>query len=419
MQPRRCGKNVASMVVVLVTALLGCSAPAAVAGDRLPRILGQLQSLPSPAGPQSSEPRLSAGPDGQVVMSWLEARQESGHRLRWASLRDGRWSKPGTVVEGDSFFVNWADFPSVRPVGRHGLVAHWLWRSGPDTYAYDVRLCRSNDGGRTWTRIVTPHHDSTQAEHGFASLASSDAGVHAVWLNGQHFVGYAESQGPGPDMTLHAAVLDAAGVTQNEEELDARACDCCQTAAVATTRGLLVAYRDRSPDEVRDISLVRFEGGRWTEPYPLHPDGWKIAGCPVNGPAMDAAADHVAVVWFTAAADTPRVLVAFSDDGGQRFALPVRADGGNPIGRVGITLLPDGSSLVSWLESGAKEARIMARQVAADGELGALTPITRTSAARASGVPQVARARQEVIFAWTETSSGPRIRVARARLVAH
>jgi len=352
-------------------------------------------------------------------MSWLEARQESGHRLRWASLRDGRWSKPGTVVEGDSFFVNWADFPSVRPVGRHGLVAHWLWRSGPDTYAYDVRLCRSNDGGRTWTRIVTPHHDSTQTEHGFASLASSDAGVHAVWLNGQHFVGYAESQGPGPDMTLHAAVLDAAGVTQNEEELDARACDCCQTAAVATTRGLLVAYRDRSPDEVRDISLVRFEGGRWTEPYPLHPDGWKIAGCPVNGPAMDAAADHVAVVWFTAAADTPRVLVAFSDDGGQRFALPVRADGGNPIGRVGITLLPDGSSLVSWLESGAKEARIMARQVAADGELGALTPITRTSAARASGVPQVARARQEVIFAWTETSSGPRIRVARARLVAH
>ena len=84
-----------------------------------------------------------------------------------------------------------------------------------------------------------------------------------------------------------------AGVAENEEELDARVCDCCQTAAVATQRGLLVAYRDRGPDEVRDISVVRFESGRWTEPHPLHSDGWKIAGCPVNGPAMDATSDHV------------------------------------------------------------------------------------------------------------------------------
>ena len=163
---------------------------------------------------------------------------------------------------------------------------------------------------------------------------------------------------------------------------------------------------------------MRFEDGRWTQPYALHSDGWKITGCPVNGPAMDAAEDHVAVGWFTAAADTPRVLVAFSDDGGQGFTPPLRADEGNPIGRGGITLLPDGSALVSWLESGADDARIMARQVAAGGELGAPTPITRTSAARASGVPQVARAGRDVIFAWTETSSGPRIRVARARLNA-
>ena len=29
---------------------------------------------------------------------------------------------------------------------------------------------------------------------------------------------------------------------------------------------MLVAYRDRSESEVRDISVVRFAGGRWSEP---------------------------------------------------------------------------------------------------------------------------------------------------------
>lgn len=49
----------------------------------------------------------------------------------------------------------------------------------------------------------------------------------------------------------------------------------------------------RSCQEVRDMSVVRFAGGRWTEPRTVARDGWQINGCPVNGPAIAAAERQV------------------------------------------------------------------------------------------------------------------------------
>ena len=56
-------------------------------------------------------------------------------------------------------------------------------------------------------------------------------------------------------------------------------------------------------------------------------DGWKIDACPVNGPAVAAAADTVVVAWFTAA-DMPRVRLAYSRDGGRSFAAPIEVASG-------------------------------------------------------------------------------------------
>ncbi|MBK8324866.1 MAG: hypothetical protein IPL06_19860 [Betaproteobacteria bacterium] len=124
---------------------------------------------------------------------------------------------------------------------------------------------------------------------------------------------------------------------------------------------MLVAYRDRSPDEVRDIYLTRREAGGWTPPQPVHSDNWRIAGCPVNSPALAAQHSHVAIAWYTAAADSPRVYVAFSDDAGQRFGPPVRIDEGSAMGRVSVALLADGSALATWLESSGHDALVSGR----------------------------------------------------------
>ena len=156
--------------------------------------------------------------------------------------------------------------------------------------------------------------------------------------------------------------------------------------------GPVVAYRDRTEDEIRDIVVVRQVGGAWTEPTLVHNDGWKIAACPVNGPALAARGDTVAIAWFTGAQDTARVRVAFSVDGGATFAPPVRIDGGAPAGRVGIALDANGDAIVSWLERVPPEdAEVRVRRVARSGEMGAPFTVSRTKAARASGFPRIVR----------------------------
>jgi hypothetical protein len=217
-------------------------------------------------------------------------------------------------------------------------------------------------------------------------------------------------------MTLRYTTVDARGKLFEEILLDGRVCECCQTGAAMTAEGAVVVYRDRSSNEVRDISVVRNVKGRWTEPRTLHEDGWRIEGCPVNGPAIDGDGRRVAVAWFTAAGDRPRANVAFSTDAGATFGRALQFDDGAPLGRVDIVMLPDGAALVVWLERGANGGMIKARRVDTGGALSQSFMVAGTSAARSSGFPRLVRAGDDVIFAWTDASTPSRVRVARAAL---
>ncbi len=304
--------------------------------DSLGSPFSELLELPSPAATGGVTPYLSMGSDGTVLMSWQEP-QASGHALRTARLNGSDWSEPRTIATGDDFFVNWADFPSVIEMPDGSLAAHWLQREGPDTYAYGVRIARSRDGGKSWSSPLTPHLDGTLTEHGFVSLfPTPDGSLAAVWLDGRDFARAAaerealpsgrDAGPPEADMSLRYAEIDEAGEIHAQTLLDARTCDCCQTSAALTSAGPIVVYRDRSEGEIRDISLVRRLDGRWTAPAVLHEDDWHIPACPVNGPAVSAMGDRLAIAWYTAADDVPRVFVAFSEDAGASFGKALRVD---------------------------------------------------------------------------------------------
>ena len=177
-----------------------------------------------------------------------------------------------------------------------------------------------------------------------------------------------------------------------------------------------MVYRDRSEKEVRDISVIRYDKGRWTEPKTIHADGWEINGCPVNGPSVAADGRKVAVAWFTAQGDKPRVNIAFSNDAGANFGPPVQVDDGNPMGRVQVIMLSDGAALVVWLERTAKGGEIRTRRVKADGMRDQSITVGDTSAARAAGFPRMARAGNEVVFAWTESGKPSTVRTAVGKL---
>jgi hypothetical protein len=132
----------------------------------------------------------------------------------------------------------------------------------------------------------------------------------------------------------------------------------------------------------------------------------------VNGPSVSADGRRVAVAWFTAVKDTPRVKVIFSTDAGQTFGSPIQVDEGRPAGRVDVEVLGDGSALVTWLENTANGGEIKIRRVRPDGSRDEAKTLSISSAARTSGFPRAARVGNEVIFAWTQPGKPSRVRTA-------
>lgn len=399
-------------------AALVCAALVGCGTAESPRPVVTAHTLPS--GPGAMAPNLFATASGDVLMSWLE-RDGDGHALKFARLdTGGAWSDPRTIARGTDWFANWADFPAIVETTGGALVAHWLQKSGPATYAYDVMVVRSTDGGATWSEPMRPHDDGTQTEHGFVSLLPLDDGdVQVVWLDGRntHGGGHgAHQHGRGiahGAMTLRTRVLHADGSWGDEESLDDSVCDCCQTTAVSTDRGITVAYRDRTAGEVRDTWLTSRRDGRWTQPAALSDEGWEITACPVNGPMLAARGDRVVAAWFTAADGNARVRAAFSRDGGDSFDAPVDMDAGKALGRVATLWLDDGSALVSWLAAvDGGEAEIRMKRLHPDDGSSPHIVVARSAAARASGFPRIARHGERVLVVWTDPAEPRTLRGA-------
>ncbi len=377
-----------------------------------------IRETESPTNNDSREPELNATHDGRIILSWVEKIDEKRYALR-AAIRDRKgWSDGITVARGDNWFINWADFPSAIALRDGSLAAHWLMKSGKGTYAYDVNISRSSDGGKTWTQPIVPHRDKTQTEHGFVSLiALPDGRLGVVWLDGRNMKDMKESDEhtPAPQsMTLRYTAIDRAGNLSDEAELDDRVCECCQTSAAVTSQGPVAVYRDRSPSEVRDIYIVRQVAGAWSTPQPVYADNWQINGCPVNGPSVAADGRRVVVAWFSSVGDTPRVKIAFSEDAGASFGKPIQVDDGVNAGRVDTLLLPDGSALVCWLSGDTQGGAIKVRRVQADGTLDPSSVIARTDISRSSGFPRMVKFGDEVQFAWTEFGKPSHVRTATA-----
>ena len=355
--------------------------------------------VPVPAAPGASAPRLALDADGVPTLSWTQPEGDD-HVLRYAAWTGAGWSAAQTADAGADRFANGADTPGVTPLssGRH--LAHVPTR-GASSHATDVQVRFAGADG--WSEPALLNTDGVAAEHGFVSaVARAGGGAGVVWLDGRD-QGHGHHGGP---MTLRYAEFSADGARQSEARLDSRVCDCCPTAAVATPDGLVVAYRDRSPDEVRDIAVVRQVDGAWTDPVVPHPDGWRIDGCPVNGPALAARGDRVALAWFSDA-DSSIVRLSVSDDGGASWGAPVRIDDGAPMGQVGVAVLADGRVAVSWLEHAGDRAGVRVRALPLGAPAASASRAVATvPAGRASGIPRLVALGDRALVAWTDPAAG-------------
>ena len=400
------GTRAAILFSILGAAIAGGACSRSRGSTRVPL---QIEPLALTAAAPSLAPELTVTRD-QALVSWLETQGRTAF-LKFSERTASGWSEPRTVASGGDWFVNSADIPSVIRLDDGALAAHWLQNTEGGEEAYDLRLAFSKDGGKTWTAPVSPHHDGTKTEHGFASLFQAPgAGLGLVWLDGRAVVK------ENDNMSLRAAVFDHDGAQLSESLLDDRVCDCCPTAAAITSDGPIVAFRDRSAGEIRDIAISRLVAGRWTAPKTVHEDSWQIAACPVNGPALSASGRRVAVAWMTGKDDQGRAFAAFSDDAGATFGSPIRLDDGSSLGRVDVELIDDGSAFATWVEFAGQRAQFRIRWIDSHGGRGTAQTIAGLGSERTSGYPRMARRGREVLLAWTETSDGrSAIRTAAAR----
>ena len=351
---------------------------------------------------ETAEPWLTVAPDGAVLMSYQ--RHEPVPAVEIRTLRNQLWSDSSSIVQSPDLMLNWADYPAVHALTDQHWIAHWLHKVPGDVYAYHVYTSSTRNAGASWQPGQRLHADDSATEHGFVSLHGDPDEHGYFWLDGQR---YAQND---PVMQLHHRVAG-----QNETVVDTRVCDCCQTAAAQTSSGPVVAYRDRSSEEIRDISLARLTPEGWSTTTVAH-DGWKISGCPVNGPAIaarDTASDELAVAWFTGSPE-PTVRLAFSQNGGQTFAPALNLNSSATVGRVDVAWIDQARVAVTWLSD---NNMLVMRIVDAEGNLSPLYEVLPTSTTRGAGFPHLLYHNSILYFAWTDTSATDKqVRVAVAKL---
>ena len=346
-----------------------------------------------------------------MYLSWQKRMPDSSLVLSYAVRTNDSWSAVQKVETGTNMMASAGDVPSIHETLNGKLVA--VWRGMHAKKGYDIVTAHSGDKGATWSTPVMPHRDATDMEHGFVSWLQLGDSSAMIWVDGRG--------NTDPDKTKRAtqltlATLDADGAPQKETFVDTKICDCCHTSSVAVPGGAVVVYRDRKEGEIRDINAIRVANGKWKAPVAVHNDDWHIEGCPVNGPAVSARGEKLAVSWFTAAHDSARVRVAFSSDTANTFGAPVTVNEGFPDGHVGIAMLSDTSAVVSWIERRGAIAVLRLRAVTASGHTSGITDVAELGEGkRAGGQPKLLLDGNHAVLAYTDAKTN-RVITARVEL---
>lgn len=365
----------------------------------------------------SGESNWVKGWNDKIALSWIEKKDSSNSALMLSILEDDEFSSPKEISSGHDWFVNWADFPEVNAFGNSNLMTHILQKSAQDTYAYDVKLCLSKNHGSTWEKPFKAHSDTTKTEHGFVSkIPLNEDKILVAWLDGRQYgMAKLDSSIKG-QMTLRSAIFDSNGRIIEEYLIDNKVCDCCQTDMAMSPVGPMIVYRDRTDNEIRDISFSILKDDGWTTPAPIFNDQWNIAGCPVNGPSIASSNDNTAVAWFGTRNGQTEVKISFFDLEKNNFKEPLIIDNSKPLGRVDLEFVDDKNLLLSWMSSGEDEAKIKMMMLDKNGNKSKIIEVDGSSGSRSVGFPRITSNQTNAYITYTRDDNETSVKVMKIPL---
>ena len=401
-----------------VIALVACLGLTEIAGT-------QIQTLTvGVTGALNATPSLAAS--GRTVAAVWTAAKDGAANLYVSTSSDGgaTFSSPKRVndVDGDAGATN--EQPPRVVISGSGsartFTVVWSKRDpGPQQTRRDVvRMARSTDGGRTFSRARFAHDPGFSGARGWQSLAvGPGSAVHAVWLDGRD----AEKKisemaahsgvphkGQPPQDLYHAAIAPDGRIVENL--IATGVCFCCKTAVAVDSRGTVyAAWRHIFPESMRDIAFAKStdEGRRFDPLVRVSDDKWQLNGCPEDGPTLAVdQAGMIHIAWATVVQDRgeQKALFYATSRDGKTFSPRTRlavTDGATP-GHPQLALTADGGVAIVWDELVAGLRRVSFTRMSHDGTFDRPQLLSGDESA---SYPVVARVDRDILVAWTSRSS--------------
>jgi hypothetical protein len=291
-------------------------------------------------------PHFFRGPKGEVLRLWqAEGDPKAGGAgvlLALAKPQDA-WEKLLEIRPKDKGVNAREGSLAVRPPEELAVVYRW-WRNVPRSK--QLRVARSNDGGKTWDQSSVSVDTSGKAFS--PRIAWSDKSLVVVW---------ADERRGDQLFDIYARRSPDGGRTWEPEKVLSRFQD--QRPSDIAARPLLVSDgKDRLwaayagfRTTHSSIYLSRsVDGGRtWTDPVSLT----GAASRSVFGHSLLRVGDRMMLVWQDARTGRDRLYAISSSDNGVTWTDLVRVDhlpDSSPAGTSSPTavLMPDGEALVAW-----------------------------------------------------------------------
>lgn len=321
----------AVMIVPLLAGSIGASSLASRTADDV------VLAVPG----RSNQTPWAATLGETVAVAWGASTSDGATDVFLSVSRDGGMSfgEPARVnAIGGEARLGGELPPRVALIDRAGRDPDIVVAYGSKTDATAIKLARSTDGGRTFTEGLALQAPGAAGDRGWHALAIGTSGdAHVLWLDhrglaaqkAQSHEHHEKAAIDGVAMAQHSGLYyrrvgDGVGNPEGlpERELFTGVCYCCKVAmATMPGGGIAAAWRHVYEGNIRDIafSISRDEGGTFSPPARVSADGWQLAGCPDDGPAMAVDSDGtVHVVWPTVVGgDTPEgaIFYASSRDG--------------------------------------------------------------------------------------------------------
>ena len=346
----------------------------------------------TPTNKNSLAPNLCSF-GNHFVLSWIERNTDGEARLQMATWNGSEFDEIRLIAKSKGMFANWADIPSLVEAPSGDLYAHWLNRISNETYAYGIQIERSIDHGKSWQSLGWLHNDTSATEHGFVSLIPENRHVRAFWLDGR------QMKKPTGKMMLRTAILDGNEI-KSENMLDDDVCTCCPTGAIQLPSGSAVVYRDRLPQEIRDISLVHLKNNAWSKPSRIEKDNWVMPGCPVNGPSIATNGNIIAVSRFTVIKNKAKIILRLFKDGQTASGKEITLDENIPVGRCTTVCSKDAVYNI-WIGVDKKQTVLRMAEVSLSGKIKRKITLVPIDKDRSSGMPRAIFSNNYLWVSWT------------------